>query len=411
MSRSEILAPLRQRNFRWFFVGETLNNAGTFMAGIALAFAVLEVDDSPSALGYVLAAHSIPLVVFLLLGGVVADRFGRRLVIQGSNLVSGLSQAVTAALVISGQAQLWQLIVLAGINGTVAAAGFPALMGLVPQLVDRAHLQQANVLQSMMRGGLRIVAPSVSALLVATVGPGWSLAVDAATWFASAAVLTLVRIPRATPAAPQSVVADLREGWGIFWGTTWLWVVVLAFMGLNMLHGWWNVLGPAIAEDSFGAQGWGLIASADAIGLLMMTLVLSRVRLERPLMWGVLGCFAYLLPLGVLGARPEVVPLIIAAFIAGAGIEVFGLGWNLAMQEHIPEDKLSRAYSYDALGSFAAIPLGQLMVGPLAESFGASPVLLTGFIVSIVLVLAMLSSASVRGLRRVPIAEPAHGSR
>ena len=192
-------------------------------------------------------------------------------------------------------------------------------------------------------------------------------------------------------APPQSVVADLREGWSIFWGTTWLWVVVLAFMGLNMLHSWWSVLGPAIARDTFGAQGWGLVASADAIGLLVMTLVLSRV----------------LLPLGVLGARPEVVPLIIAAFVAGAGIEVFGLGWNLAMQEHIPEDKLSRAYSYDALGSFAAIPLGQLMVGPLAENFGASSVLLAGFGMSILLVLAMLSSASVRDLRRVPSAEPA----
>lgn len=407
---SDLLVPLRQANFRWFFVGETLNNAGTFMAGIALAFAVLEVEESPSALGYVLAAHSIPLVVFLLLGGVVADRFGRTLVIQGSNIISGLSQATTAALVISGHAELWHLIVLAGINGTVAAAGFPALMGLVPQLVDRAHLQQANVLQSMMRGGLRIIAPSTSALLVATVGPGWSLAADAATWLASAAVLTRVKIPpRGRGAVQQSVVADLREGWGIFWGTTWLWVVVLAFMGLNMIHGAWVILGPTIAEDSFGARGWGLIASAEAVGLLVMTLVLSRVRLERPLLWGGLGCLLWVLPLGVLGVRPEVLPLVLVALLAGAGIEVFGVGWNLAMQEHIPQDKLSRAYSYDALGSFAAIPLGQLMVGPLAERLGASAVLLTGLALSTLIVLAMLSSRAVRNLQRAPTDAPAPG--
>ncbi|MDN4160343.1 MFS transporter [Nocardioides abyssi] len=330
-----------------------VNLAGTTMAPIALAFAVLEVSDSPGDLGLVLAAHSIPMVAFMLAGGVIADRVGRTLVIQGANVASGLSQGLLAALLLTGRAELWHFVVLSAVNGTVSAMNLPALSGLVPQLVPREQLQAANVLVSMTRSALLILGPTVSAGLVVTVGPGWALAVDAAAWLVAAAVLLPVRIPaRARSGAEPSVLGELREGWTFFRTTTWLWVVVLVFSVTNGIHeGAFTTLGPVLAKDSaIGEHGWGLIVSAQAVGRLVMTLVLMRVTLQRPLLVGMVGVAFFGLPILVMGLVPQTLPIMLAAVVAGMGVEVFGLGWNLAMQENVPEEMLSRAYSYDMLG-------------------------------------------------------------
>ena len=403
MTWRESLAPMREANFRWYFWARLVNLAGGTMGAVALAFAVLEVSDSPSALGTVLAAHSIPLVVFLLAGGVIADRFGRTLVIQACNVAAGLSQLAIAFLVLSGQAELWQLIALTAVNGVAAAVSFPALASVLPQLVPRDQLQSANVLTSMMRSVLTIVGPSVAGVLVVTLGPGWALAIDGVTYLGSAALLLKVTLPApARRSAGTSTITELREGWTLFRQTTWLWVVVLAFCALCALHqGGFFTLGPVLAKGSaIGEQGWGLILSAEAAGLLVTSLVMLRLRLERPLFWGMLGTALYGLPMIALGLDPHVATAVVAAFVAGAGIEVFSLGWNLAMQEHIPEHLLSRAFSYDALGSFAAVPLGQLAAGPLAEAFGIRPVILVAGLAVVAVALVTLSSSSVRDLRR-----------
>ena len=198
MNRSEALAPLREPNFRWYFYSRLVSLVGNTMAPIALAFAVLDVSDSASSLGAVLAAHSVPMVIFLLAGGVIADRFGRAVVIQTSNILAGLSQGAIALLILSSTAQLWHLVVLSALNGTVAAVSMPAMAASGAQLVPREQLQPANVLLSMSRAGLAILGPSVAATLVVTAGPGWALAVDALTWFAAAAFLMRVRLSART---------------------------------------------------------------------------------------------------------------------------------------------------------------------------------------------------------------------
>lgn len=404
MSRTAALAPLREPNFRWYFGSRLVNLCGTTMAPIALAFAVLEISDSPGDLGLVLAAHSLPMVVFLLAGGVIADRLGRTLVIQGSNVLSALSQGTLAALLLAGHAELWHFVALSAFNGTVSAVSLPALAGLVPQLVPHEQLQPANVLVSMSRSALAILGPSVAATLVVTVGPGWALAVDAAAWAGSAALLRPLRIPpRARASVEPSVLAELREGWTYVRSTTWLWVVVLAFAVLNAIHeGGLNTLGPVLAKESaIGAHGWGLIMSAQAVGLLLMSLVLMRFTLQRPLLWGMLGVALFGLPMVVMGLVAQTVPVLVVAVLAGMGIEVFGLGWNLAMQEHVPGEMLSRAYSYDMLGSFVAMPAGPILVGPLAGVFGVQEVLLVGGLVYLVVALLVLLSPAVRTLPRL----------
>lgn len=402
MTWRDAFSPLRNSNFAWYYASRFADTLGTMMASVALAFAVLDISDSATALGQVLAAHSIPLVVFLLFGGVIADRFPRALVLQASNLVAAFTQGVMAFLVISGQAEVWMLIVLAAVNGTADAVGFPAMASMVPQLVRRDQLQSANALLSLSRGGLTIVGPTLAALLVVTVGSGWALAANALMWLVSAILLTPVKIPaRARKEEVSSTLQDLREGWSLFIGTTWLWVVVLAFGFLNAIHvGAWFTLGPALAKDTIGEQGWGFVLSAESVGLLLMTLIMLRVPMKRPLLYGMLGCAFMGIPMVVLGVQPHLLTLVIVTFVAGAGIEVFSMGWNLAMQENIDDDMLSRAYSYDALGSFVAIPIGQLAYGPLGEAFGYRDVLVVSGIAYAAIAILALASRSVRDLER-----------
>ena len=403
MTWKDSLAPLRNRSFAWYFASRLVNTFGTMMANIALAFAVLDIEDSPAALGQVLAAHTVPMVVLLLWGGVISDRFPRTLVLQASNTASAITQGLIALLVITGTAELWMVLVLSVVHGSVSAISFPAMASMVPQLVPRDQLQPANALLSLTRNGLTVVGPTVGALLVVTVGPGWALAVDAATWLFAALLLLPVRIPPRERRASTSTIAELREGWTFFWSTTWLWVVVVAFGVLNMIHvGTMQTLGPAVAEDTAGVgrQGWGFVLSAEALGLLVMAVVLLRVRLERPLFWGMASIMLAALPMVMLGADPVLVSLVVAAFVGGAGIEVFSMGWNLAMQENIDDEMLSRAYSYDALGSFVAMPIGQLLWGPLAVWLGSERVLVASGVAYAVVCALVLCSRSVRDLPR-----------
>ena len=406
VSREGSLAPLGERNFAWYFSSRLVNTLGAMMANIALTFAVLDIDGRAVAIGYVLAAHTIPMIVLLLWGGVLSDRFPRAVVLQVSNVASALSQGTIAFLVLTGRAELWMIIVLTAFHGAVSAMSMPAMAGMVPQLVPRESLQQANALLSLTRNGLTVIGPSLGAFIVVASGPGWALAVDALTWAVAAVLLLPVKIPaRAPRAEATSTLQDLREGWTFFRSVTWLWIVVLGFSALNMIHtGALFTLGPVVAEDSIGRQAWGFVLSAEAAGLLVMAFVLLRYRLERPLLWGMLAIILNATPMLMLGIDPVVVALVAAAFIGGMGIEVFSMGWSLAMQENIDDDMLSRAYSYDMLGSFIAMPIGQLAWGPLGAVFGDERVLVASGIAYVAICGLVLCSRQVRTLQRVPVA-------
>lgn len=409
MSRGTALAPLGVPAFRAFFAASAVNMVGSTMAPVALAFSVLHVTDSPSALGIVLASNAVPMVLLMLFGGVLADRISRVLLLRLGSVVLAATQGAVATLVITGAAELWMLAVLEALNGIVLALTFPAYAAMTPQLVPRELLQEANVLQSVVRGGLRVLGPTIAAWLVVAVGPGVALGVDALTWLASGAMMLLVRIPPRAPAeGGTSTLTELREGWSLFTGITWLWVVVLAFAALNAMHsGALLTLGPAIAKATIGARGWGYVLSAESLGMLAMTGIMLRRRLERPLLVGMLAISLLGLPILLLGVGPGLGPLVVAFFLGGAGTELFNLGWLLAMQENIEERLLSRAFSYDMVGSLVAVPVGQLVYGPLGVAFGYQRVCVVSGVAYVGIALATLLSPSVRGLRRAPASAPA----
>jgi len=396
------MAPLRAPLFRWYFASRSINLIGNTMAPVALAFAVLQVSSAAIALGVVLAARTIPLLVFLLLGGVAADRFGRARVIAVSNLASGLSQAAAAALLLTGHAQLWHLVVLSVVNGTAAAAGIPAMNGLMPQLVSRELLQEANAMTSLTRAVLAILGPSLAAVFVVGAGPGWALLVDAGSWLLATLLMLPVRVSGVSAPPRRSLLHDLADGWGFFRTTTWLWLGVSATCLLNALYeGAFITLGPVRAQRSeLGPHGWGLTLSVQGVGVLLATLALLRWRLRRPLLLGMVGMALFGLPMVALGSTTRLPVVLVAALLSGLGIQVFSMGWNLALQENIPQDLLSRASSYDQLGSYAAIPIGQICLGPVAAAYGLGQVMLACGLVYVAVSLLLLLNPSIRGLTR-----------
>ncbi|ASW53064.1 MFS transporter [Plantactinospora sp. KBS50] len=405
-----MFAPLRYAAFRYLALGRMINVLGNAVAPIALAFAVLDLTGSVRDLGLVVGARSLMNVIFVLFGGVLADRLPRRVVLVGSNALGALTQGIVAALVLTGTASIPLLLALSAANGLVSALAQPASAALTPQTVPGELIQPANAINRLGINTAMISGAAVGGILVAAVGPGWGLAADAVTFGLSALAFVRIRVPSVVTdpgGARRSVLADLRVGWSEFSGRTWLWAVVLGFMVLNAsLAGGVNVLGPAVADETVGRSAWGLVLAAEAAGMIVGGLVALRVRVRRLLRFGVACMFAEALLLLGLALAPRVFVLVPAAMIVGMAVEQFAVAWETSMAQHIPPDRLARVYSYDMLGSFVAIPLGQVVVGPAAAVFGNRDTLLGAAVLVVLSVLGMLAS---RDVRRLPAGAPATG--
>jgi MFS family permease len=376
------------------------------MATLALAFAVLDISSSPGDLGLVLAARSVPFALFMLYGGVIGDRFPRRLVLIMSSLVSCATHAAVAALLLSGAATVPMLMAIEAVNGAATAFTFPALQGIVPQVVDRHSIQQANALLGGARNVSMVLGPVLGGVVVATSGPAWALAANALI-SGAAAVLFLRMSVASRPVQRQSLLGDLRAGWREFSSRTWVWSVVCVASVQNALFAAaWMTLGPVVADGSIGRAAWGFVLAAQAAGLFAGTFLTLWGHLRFPLRSGVLGIAATAPALATLAMSPSVVALAIAAFVAGLGMEVMGVGWQTALQTRVPEHVLSRVASYDALGSFVAIPVGQLLAVPLSHLLGTQVVIFAAAVLYVALSAGLLLIPSVRSFQ-LPDARPA----
>jgi MFS family permease len=392
----------REPQFRLLFLGRTVSFLGNAVAPVALAFAVLDLTGSKSDLGLLLTARSLPQVVFVLVGGALSDRLPRHHVMVGSSVVSGLSQASIALLLLTHHAQLWHLIVLSIVNGASTAFFFPASSGVIPQTVPRELLQQANAVLRLVQNATFIVGAAVGGIAVAAVGPGWAIAFDGVTFLSGAIFIGAMSVQAAQREEVTTFLAELREGWREFRGRTWLWAVVLQFSLVNAASsGGQNVLGPVVAKEKLGgAAAWGAILAAESVGLVVGGVAALRFRPRRMLLVATFGIL--LLPIVLIAlAAPAPVPVIMAtAFVAGIGIETFGVLWDTTMQQEIPQAKLSRVYAYDMLGSIMFVPIGLAVAGPLAEAIGVRDTLWAAFACIEVVTLAVLAVPDVRNLTR-----------
>jgi predicted MFS family arabinose efflux permease len=403
----EAAGALRERDFRYLFLGRTASLLGNAFAPVALAFAVLDdLGGDATDLGLILAAAWVPQIVFTLVGGVLADRLPRNVLMLGTDLMMFVAQGVVAVLLLTDRAEIWHVAALQALRGIATAFFFPASVGLVPQVVSAGRLQQANALLRLSQSSTQIFGAALAGIAVASVGSGWAIAFDALTFLASAALLAQIRLPRARAKA-KNLVRELREGWDEFRSREWLWVIVAAAAIGNFANAIGIVvLGPVVANEELGgATTWGLYTASISVGLLVGGLVVLRFRPERPLLvaqLAVLLAFAQFLALAFAAPIPV---LLLAGLIAGFGFELFGVLWDTALQQHVPGDRLSRVSAWDQLGSFVVIPIGLTVAGPLAAHVGTEEaILLAGGLFLGVQSLALLSR-DVRTLRRTD-----HGS-
>ncbi|WP_158645630.1 MFS transporter [Stackebrandtia albiflava] len=393
--------PLRHRGFRYFLAARFSSVLGNAIAPIAVAFAVLDLTDSPLALGFVLAARTVPNVTLILFGGVAADRFRRETVLLASNTLCALTQAAAATLLITGAADVWHIAAIEAVNGVAAAFTMPAMASMVPQLVNRDELRPANALSGLTRNAAMVGGGTLAGVVVGFAGSGWGLAVNAAAFAVAALFVARLRLPaREHGGVRPSTVRELREGWREFVSRRWVWVVVVAFCVINAVYaGGFGTLGPLVADEALGRVAWGALASAQAVGLILGALLMLRWRPDRPLVAGMAAILCDVPMLVALGAFPHFGVLMVVFVLSGLGHSVFGINWESTLQAHIPPDRLSRVVSYDMLGSFVALPVGQLAAGPLAARFGPEEVLVAGGFIVAVFGLAVLLEPSVRRVR------------
>jgi predicted MFS family arabinose efflux permease len=393
---------LRLRDFRLVFGAALVSLVGDGVVPVALAFAVLDLTGSATDLGVVLAARTIALVASLLAGGVVADRVGRRTVMISADLVRLVTQGAIGALLVGGDATVAEIAVSQVLLG--AASGFfnPASSGLIPAVAGE-RLQQANALQGMAMAVGNIAGPAIAAVLVVATGPGWALLIDAASYGASAALLARVRRDDPRPASATHFLADLRNGFTEVRSRTWVWSIIAVFSLVNTLAAAFPVLGALTAKQHLGgAAAWAAILAFRAVGSLIGSTTLLRLRPQRPLLAATLTGMITALPTLLLAVPAPLVLIVIVGLMSGIGSMVFNTLWETTLQQHIPASARSRVSSYDWFGSIALQPIGYALIGPLATGIGVSAALYLCGGLEIAAVATLLTVREIRTLPPLP---------
>ena len=391
------------RDFRLLLFGQSLSTVGDRLVFVALALFVTELG-SPPDVGIVLASHAVPLVGFLLIGGVWADRLPRHLVVVTTDVIRFGLHALLAVLIFTGAVEIWHIAVIEACFGTAEAFYRPAFSGLVPQTVPEDEIQPARAAFGTVETIAEFAGPALATALVLGVGPGWAFALDAATFLVSAAFLVRLRPRRrGEPAVRTTVVAELREGWSEVRSRTWIWVIVAAFsLGLLTAFGPWMTLGPTISIERFDTRAvYGILASAMGAGTIAGALIGFRWRPRYPMRTGMLLALPLPIALGAFGLGLPVAVLLPVFVLSGTGIALFDIWWHTALAERVPPHMLSRVTAYDWMGSLALLPIGYVLAGPLGEALGAVEVLSAGSAIALAALAGSLLFRDVRRLRRL----------
>jgi MFS family permease len=364
------LGALHERQFRLFFTGQLVSLLGDAIGPFALIFAVLDLTNSATDLGFVMFAKVVPMVAFLLVGGVYADRLPRRAVMLSADVVRMGTQGAIAALLLTHHAQIWELAALQAVSG--AASGFfnPASTGLTPTLVSPQRLQEANGLRGMAMAATGLVGPTIAGVLVVGVGPGYALAIDSASFAVSAWFLAQLSLPAHIPATAQSFMRDLRDGWREFTLRSWVVIVVATASLGNFLGGIWQVLGAAYIKHHGGPLAWTVILIGLSIGGLIGGALTMRAKPEFPLRLALGSLIPWFLPPLFFALELPFYVIALGALVASIGLMVSNTVWETTMQQHIPSASLSRVAAYDWFGSMLCQPVGLAIAGPLAVLIG-----------------------------------------
>jgi MFS family permease len=408
ISLRERAGALSERPFRLLWLGQTTSAIGDVMISVALAFAVFQIGGGAAQLGLVFAALTIGRTAFIPIGGVWADRLPRRLVMLTCDAIRAVVQAFVAIALLTGAMEVWMLAVTSFVFGAASAFFLPAATGLVPQTISAARLQQANALLALSRSSVQVAGPAVSGLIVAAAEPGWVFAIDALTFVASAAFLSVLPIA-ATERPPRRPFLDelgegARETWSRGWMRAGLSLTAVTVLGIATFL----VLGPVISQRELGgATSWGAILAAGAVGGILGGALALRLRPHRPLVSAFAAWSLSALPALALLPPLPTVAVAIAYSVFQAGIAFGNNMFETVLQREIPSHVLSRVDSFTWLIALGLSPLGQALAGPASDAFGTDAVLVTAAGLVVVSCAAGISAPSVRAITRFSVPAPA----
>lgn len=395
---------VRNRNYMTLLFARSVSIFGNSQAPIALSFAVLSLENAGVAeLGVVLLCKELTQIALFAFGGTASDRLPSKVVLISSDIGAGLCQAFAAVAVFSGFATVWMLAIAAAANGAAFAFFYPAATSALPQTVAKSQLHGANSAIRLSMQTMTVAGAACGGVVVSILSPAAGLALDAVTFGASALILVTLRLSPIAREGGDTFVGELKQGWVEFRSRRWLWSIVLQYAVVGMVAtGVLSVIGPVVAETELsGPSSWALFLAAEGTGLMAGTLINLRYRPNRSLLVVVLA--GPLLAVPPLAFALEVSPMLIGAsgFLAGGGYSLASVNWSTTMQRRIEPHLLGRLSSYDALGSWALIPLGLAASGPVAAA--TSP----GLVLSVASALIVTASLPLLTLPEVRAPEPA----
>lgn len=398
-----MLSALRSRAFRLLWLGQSVSVIGDGLVIVAIGLFVTRLTGDSGDVGVVLAGYSVPLVLFVLVGGVVADRLPRQLVMIVMDVVRGVAHLTLAVLIALGAVRIWHMVVIGVLFGTSQAFFQPAYTGLVPQTVPESDIQAAQALGGVSRELAAVISPALATVLVFTVGGAAAFALDGLTFVVSA--LTLIWVSprrRGTPAERTGLLRELQEGWTAIRERGWVWATLTGFsMAVLVALGPFWVLGPSVSRQVYGTDAvYGVANAVWGVGTVVGALIGGRWRPRRPMFTGLLAGAFWPAQIALFAAGPSLAVLYPATVLAGLGIGVFGVWWETALAQRIPAHLLSRVSAWDWLGSLALLPLGYLLAGPLATALGGVQVLVAGGVIGTATLLLALTPTSTRQLTR-----------
>lgn len=367
----------RLRDFRLLLAGQGLSWVGDAFHPIALSVAIVLAGGGATELGAIAAAAMGARLVCTLFGGVWADRLAPHRLMVVADAVRATTAAATAVAFLVGDPPLLLLTSLAAVTSGAGAFFFPAFVSLRPLVVPTEQRQSANAVISFVQSAAQIAGPLLAGLVVAHLGSVTGFAVNAVTFVWSAVSVTLVRARAERRTQRSSVRAEIVEGLGEIRRRDWLWTGLLSAGMFHVATGVLVVLVEVTAvRDLGGARSLGLVIAAQGVGGILGGLLAMRVQPRRLLLWAFVALGAFpLFPLAFFWPG-HLAGILVLGLVANAGLMFFAVGWDTALQDGVPHDRLARVASWDILISFSAIPLGNVLAGPLSERFDTGTVML-----------------------------------
>jgi MFS family permease len=392
----------RISGFRPLILSRFISNVGNGLSPIALAYGVLSLEGvTATDLSLVMTARIAPMILFMLLGGVIGDRFKRNRIVGGSDVIGSLIAGISAISFIAGFANVPLLCLMGGLFGILNALWWPAMSGVLPEILPNESLQKGNAVVGLLSNFGFVFGALIGGTVVTLYGSGWALLVDAISFTIAGLLVWNINLPPMPEREKNSMFHDLKIGWFEFISRSWVVAVVIGFTFMNLcFEATISVLGPlAFNSGGHGPRNWSYNLAVITAGMIAGGIISIKIHFSRPLVLGMVSVALVPAWIFFMGFNLPLAIILLGAFIAGVAVEIFSVVWGTSMQTNIPKESYSRVVSYDAFGSYALAPIGIAFAGPVVSWIGISHTLVIAASVALVAALLPLTLKSVRELK------------